>query len=51
MKNQNPVLIAIVFALAFALAPVTKAAPALTVAYHRVTAHPDGCGIPDDHNS
>ena len=27
MKNQNPVLIAIVFALAFALAPVTKAAP------------------------
>ena len=27
MKNQNPVLIAMVFALAFALAPVTKAAP------------------------
>ena len=27
MKNQNPVFIAIVFALAFALAPVTKAAP------------------------
>ena len=27
MKHQNPVLIAIVFALAFALAPVTKAAP------------------------
>ena len=27
MKNQNPVLIAIVFALAFALAPVTEAAP------------------------
>ena len=27
MKNQNTVLIAIVFALAFALAPVTKAAP------------------------
>ena len=26
MKNQNPVFIAIVFALAFALAPVTKAA-------------------------
>ncbi len=31
MKNQNPVFIAIVFALAFALAPVTKATP-----------HPDG---------
>ena len=28
MKNQNPVFVAIVFALAFALAPVTKAAPA-----------------------
>jgi hypothetical protein len=27
MKNQNPVFIAIVFALAFALAPVTNAAP------------------------
>src|SRR4029077_7029577 len=27
MKNQNPIFIAIVFALAFALAPVTKAAP------------------------
>jgi hypothetical protein len=27
MKNQNPVLITIVFALALALAPVTKAAP------------------------
>jgi hypothetical protein len=27
MKNQNSVLIAIVFALAFALAPVTQAAP------------------------
>jgi len=31
MKNQNPIFIAIVFALAFALAPVTKATP-----------HPDG---------
>jgi len=31
MKNQKPVFIAIVFALAFALAPVTKATP-----------HPDG---------
>ena len=27
MKNQNPVFVAIVFALAFAFAPVTKAAP------------------------
>ena len=27
MKNQNPVFIAIVFALAFALAPVTQAGP------------------------
>ncbi len=28
MKNQKPIFIALVFALAFALAPVTKAAPA-----------------------